>query len=125
MFIYTKDGAHDFRTASTHKACYAEDFTFAQGEGNVVVKTFWFEVVHAHHHFAWCCGASRVELVDRTAYHVAYYFVYRNLRCWFSDDGVTITHNCNRIAFAKYLFHTVRDIYDSNAAGFHFAHHVE
>ena len=44
---------------------------------------------------------------------------------WFSDDGVTITHNCNRIAFAKYLFHTVRDIYDSNAAGFHFAHHVE
>ena len=125
MFIYTKDSAHDFCTASTHKTCYAEDFTFAQGEGNVVVETFWFKVIYAHHNFARCCRASRVKLIDRTTYHVAYYFIYRNFRCWFCNDSVTITHNRYRIAFAKYLFHTVRDIYDSNATCFHFAHHVK
>ena len=125
MFIYAEDSAHNFCTTSTHKACYAEDFTLAQGEGNVIVKTFRFEVINTHHYFAWCCSASRVELVNRTTYHVAYHFVYRNLRCWFCDDGVTITHNCDRITLTEHLFHTVRDIYDSNAAGFHFAHHIE
>ena len=34
VFIYTKDSAHDFCTASAHEACYAEDFAFAQGEGD-------------------------------------------------------------------------------------------
>ena len=125
MFIYAEDGAHDFCTASSHETCYAEDFAFAQGEGNVVVETFWFEIINAHHNFAWCCGTSRIELIDRTTYHVAYHFIYRNFSRWFCKDGVTITHNRNRIAFAKYLFHTVRDIYDCHAAGFHFAHHFE
>ena len=125
VFIYTKDGAHNFCTASAHEACYAKDFTFAQGEGDVVVETFWFEVIDAHHNFARCCCTSRIELVDRTTYHVAYHFVYRNFSCWFCNDGVTITHNRDRIAFAKYLFHAVRDIYDSHTAGFHFAHHFK
>ena len=125
MLVYTKDSAHDFCTASAHKACYAENFAFAQGEGNVIVEPFRFKVVYAHDHFAWCCGASRVEFVNRTAYHVTYNFVYRNFSSWFCNDGVTITHNCYCITFAKYLFHTVRDIYDSHAAGFHFAHHFE
>ena len=125
VLIYAKDSAHDFCTASAHETCYAENFPFTQGEGNIVVETFRFEVVHAHNPVARCCSASRVELVDGTAYHVTYHFVYGNIRCWFSDNCVTITHNRNCVTFAKYLFHTMRDIYDSNAAGFHFAHHVE
>ena len=125
VFIYTKDSAHDFCTASAHEACYAEDFAFAQGEGDFVVKTFWFKVINTHYNFSWCSCTSRIELIDRTTYHVAYYFIYRNLSRWLRNDGVTITHNRDRIAFAKYLFHTVRDIYDCHAAGFHFAHHFE
>ena len=125
MFIYTKDSTHDFCTASAHEACYAENFPFAQGEGNFVAETFWFKVINAHDYFAWCCRTSRVELVDRTTYHVAYHFVYRNFSSWFCNDCVTIMHNRYGVTFAKYFFHAVRDIYDSNAACFHFAHHFE
>ena len=125
MFIYAEDSAHDFCTTRAHKACYAEDFAFAQGEGDFVVKTFWFKVINTHYNFSWCSCTSRIELIDRTTYHVAYHFIYRNLSSWFCNDGVTITHNRDGIAFAKYLFHTVRDIYDSHAACFHFAHHFE
>ena len=38
-----KDSAHYFCTARAHKTCYAEDFAFAQGEGDFVVETFWFK----------------------------------------------------------------------------------
>ena len=49
VFIYTKDGAHDFCTASTHGPATPRISPLQQGEGDfVILKPSGFKVIDAH-----------------------------------------------------------------------------
>ena len=125
MRINAENGAHDFGTAAAHKAGKAQNLALAQVKVNIMENSRLFKVLNLQQHLARLIAAVGIKFRNGASYHIVDNLLHAVFLNRLGCNGYAVTHNGNRVAVLRNLFHTVRNIHHCYTTFFQGAHNLK